>query len=82
MKVWDRRALGGALHTFQLQEKPIMRVEWAPYRKGALSDAPFLLGSRGCASASPAVVTQHSHAFQLAATHPLYTSSQDPMLQH
>ena len=35
VKVWDRRALGGALHTFALHSSPIMRVEWAPYRKGA-----------------------------------------------
>jgi hypothetical protein len=35
VKVWDRRALGGALHTFALHASPIMRVEWAPYRKGA-----------------------------------------------
>ncbi len=34
--MWDRRNLSSALHSFRPHNKPIMRVEWAPYKKGML----------------------------------------------
>lgn len=34
VKVWDRRRLSEALHTFKLHDSPINRVEWAPYKPG------------------------------------------------
>ena len=43
MKVWDRRNLSSALHSFRPHNKPIMRVEWAPYKKGKLPTRPPLL---------------------------------------
>ena len=36
VKVWDKRDLSTALHSFRPHNKPIMRVEWAPYKKGKL----------------------------------------------
>ena len=45
VKVWDRRNLSTALHSFRPHNKPIMRVEWAPYKKGeALTHAPHYRG--------------------------------------
>ncbi len=34
VKVWDTRHLKDAMHTFKLHDSAIMRVEWAPYKKG------------------------------------------------
>lgn len=34
VRVWDRRTLAEPLHHFQTHDKPIMRVEWAPYKAG------------------------------------------------
>ncbi|EIE23954.1 WD40 repeat-like protein [Coccomyxa subellipsoidea C-169] len=37
VKVWDRRQLKEAVHTFKLHDSAIMRVEWAPYKPGVFA---------------------------------------------
>ena len=44
VKVWDRRNLSTALHSFRPHNKPIMRVEWAPYKKGKLPMHSLYIG--------------------------------------
>lgn len=41
VKVWDTRHLKDAVHTFKLHDSAIMRVEWAPYKKGVLGTGFF-----------------------------------------
>ena len=52
VKVWDRRHLKDAVHTFKLHDSAIMRVEWAPYKKGATGPASLLFNLTSSASSS------------------------------
>ncbi|CAK0756589.1 hypothetical protein CVIRNUC_002468 [Coccomyxa viridis] len=37
VRVWDRRHLSAPLFDFRPHDKPIIRVEWAPYKKGVFA---------------------------------------------
>ena len=47
MRVWDRRHLSAPLFDFRPHDKPIIRVEWAPYKKGK-SSLLYVLNLSSC----------------------------------